>query len=62
MKNGWLLVPEGQVTSINATVAGECVIFKTLEEFAKSYPQRERRRRTKKSTTPKETSNASDKH
>jgi hypothetical protein len=44
-QNGWLLVPEGNSDkAISAKDVAECVVFKTLDEFAKYQPKRVRNR------------------
>lgn len=48
--NGWLLVPEGTGTAVNAKDVSECVVFKSLDEFAKFTPKRVRNRKTTKAT------------
>lgn len=49
-QNGWLLVPEGNSDkAISAKDVAECVVFKTLDEFAKFSPKRVRKSRA----TPK---------
>jgi hypothetical protein len=51
-QNGWLLVPEGNSDkAISAKDVAECVIFKTLDEFAKFTPKRTRNRASR--ATPK---------
>jgi hypothetical protein len=47
VSNGWLLVPEEENYSIKAEDAPQMAIFKTLKEFADTYPKRERRRSRK---------------
>jgi hypothetical protein len=50
--NGWLLVPEGNSDkAISANDVRECVIFKSLKEFADWKPARVRRKRNNKPTT-----------
>lgn len=50
--NGWLLVPEGNSDkAISAKDVAECVVFKTLDEFAKYTPKRVRNRASR--ATPK---------
>jgi hypothetical protein len=53
-QNGWLLVPEGNSDkAISAKDVSECVVFKTLDEFAKFTPKRVRNRKaTKHKPTP----------
>ena len=59
VSNGWLLVPEGTNSILDTKQASECSVFKSLDEFAKSYPRRERKRKVKAtSTTTKETTHA----
>jgi hypothetical protein len=48
VSNGWLLVPEEGSYSIKSEDAPQCAIFKTLKEFADTYPKRERKTRTRK--------------
>jgi len=49
VSNGWLLVPEDQTGSgISAAEAPQCAVFKSLDEFAKFTPKRERKKRTNK--------------
>ncbi len=58
MKNGWILVPEGDDGFIKAECADEITVFKTLKEFADEFPKRERRKRsnpTTKATEPQHT-------
>jgi hypothetical protein len=50
VKNGWILVPEGDNGIIRSEAAEEIVVFRTLKEFADEYPKRERKRRTTKPT------------
>ena len=47
VSNGWLLVPEGRDGQIAATDAPQCVVFRTLREFADYKPKRERNRARK---------------
>jgi hypothetical protein len=47
VKNGWILVPEGDDGFIKSECADEIVVFRTLKEFADEYPKRERKRREK---------------
>jgi hypothetical protein len=57
--NGWLLVPESTDGTLDASKVSECVIFKTLDEFAKFTPKRVRTRRvTKAKPTTKEPEHA----
>jgi len=51
VSNGWLLVPEGRDSSIVATDAPQCTVFKNLKEFADFKPKRERKRKATKPTT-----------
>lgn len=51
VSNGWLLVPEEDSYSINSKDAPQCAIFKTLKEFADTFPKRERRTRKPKTET-----------
>lgn len=48
VKNGWMLVPEGDDGIVRAECASEITVFKSLKEFAETYPIRERKRRTRK--------------
>jgi hypothetical protein len=59
-QNGWLLVPEGNSDkAISAKDVAECVVFKTLDEFAKYQPKRVRNRKvTKPKPTTKEPEHA----
>jgi hypothetical protein len=52
VKNGWILVPEGDDGFVKAECADEITVFKSLKEFADEFPKRERKRRT---TKPKPT-------
>lgn len=52
-QNGWLLVPEGNSDkAISAKDVAECVVFKTLDEFAKFSPKRVRKSRATPKTKP----------
>jgi hypothetical protein len=51
VKNGWMLVPEGDNGLVRAEDADNIVVFRTLKEFADEYPKRERKRASR--TTPK---------
>jgi hypothetical protein len=56
VRNGWMLVPEGDNGLVRSEDAGEIVVFRTLKEFADEYPKRERKRRiTTKATEPQHT-------
>lgn len=48
VKNGWILVPEGDDGIIKSECADEITVFKTLKEFADTYPKRERKSRASK--------------
>lgn len=60
VKNGWILVPEGDNGVIKSEAADEITVFKSLKEFADEYPKRERKRASRatkpkpKPTTPAE--------
>ncbi len=56
VSNGWLLVPEGNDGIIKADDASKITVFKTLKEFADTYPKRERK--TRKPVTTKEPEHA----
>jgi hypothetical protein len=58
VSNGWLLVPEGNDGLIKADDASQITVFKSLKEFADTYPKRERKRRTTKPVTTKEPEHA----
>jgi hypothetical protein len=51
VSNGWLLLPEnvdGSHIVLDSSDAPRCVVFKSLEEFAKYTPKRERKSRKTK--------------
>jgi|SoimicMinimDraft_17_1059745.scaffolds.fasta_scaffold106905_2 hypothetical protein len=48
VKNGWLLVPEGDNGIIKSECADEIMVFKTLKEFAEFTPKRVRNRKATK--------------
>jgi hypothetical protein len=52
VKNGWILVPEGDDGVIKSEAADEIIVFRTLKEFADEYPKRERKRASR-ATKPK---------
>ena len=54
VKNGWILVPEGDDGVIKSEAADEIIVFRTLKEFADEYPKRERKRASR-ATKPKPT-------
>jgi hypothetical protein len=51
VSNGWLLVPEGDDSIIQSKDASQITVFKTLKEFAETFPKRERKRNRKPLTT-----------
>jgi hypothetical protein len=52
VKNGWILVPEGDDGIIKSECADEITVFKSLKEFADEFPKRERKRASR-ATKPK---------
>jgi len=61
VSNGWLLVPEGRDGQIVAADAPQCVVFRTLKEFADYKPKRERKSRAAvKTPSPEEPQHTKD--
>jgi hypothetical protein len=59
VSNGWLLVPEDHDGVVSAKNAPDISVFKSLKEFADTYPKRERKRsRVTKPTPTKEPEHA----
>jgi hypothetical protein len=60
VSNGWILVPEGSDGVIQAKEAPLITVFKTLKEFADTFPKRDRKSRKTKATESTEPQHTKD--